>query len=387
MISRALETVPSDSIATGRLLSMLGRYIGLEDGDYGAAQNTINRALEIARNQGDKGAEIQALLSSAVVNAFEINWKAGIEDGLRALELVKDLEDPRTEILVRSFCVYPHIATGKLEHARHNAADMVTLAENLRERLPLTTAFWCSELAARLSGDWQVSRDFNNKGLEINSNDVRPILTRTTMEYEVGDFDQGNTYLELLRERLRQTQSGPTLEFGFATLAIPVVSRISGIDLGFEATSQAAEVVLKSPSSTLFITSMARAGLALMAVQNNDGAAAGAQYPELEPLGGTVLAWTMAGDRLLGIVAHSMGNPGNAVTHFEDALSFCRDAGFRPELAWTCCDYADLLLERKNEEDQNRASILLDESLAISTELGMRPLMERVSSRQEQLGA
>ena len=30
---------------------------------------------------------------------------------------------------------------------------------------------------------------------------------------------------------------------------------------------------------------------------------------------------------------------------------------------------------------------LLDESLAISSELGMRPLMERVLSRQEILGA
>ncbi|MCH9017246.1 MAG: AAA family ATPase [Chloroflexi bacterium] len=386
MISRALETVPGDSIAAGRLLSLLGRFIGLEDGDYDAAQNTIKRALEIARKQGDEAAEIQALLSSAVVNAYEINWRAGIKDGLRALDLVNNIKDPRAEILVRSFCVYPQIATGALEHAKRNAADMLVLAKNLRELLPLSGALWCSELAARLSGEWQVSRDFNDQCLEITPHDVRPILTRTTMEYEVGDFDQGDTYLELLRERLRQTQSGPTLEYGFATLAIPVVSRISGADLGFDVASQSAEVVLNSPSSTLFITSMARAGLALMAVQIDDGAAAGAQYRELEPLRGTILAWTMAGDRLLGIVAQSMGELGKAASHFEDSLSFCRDGGFRPELAWTCCDYADLLLERNNEADRAQATSLLDESLGISTELGMRPLIERVLYRQKSLG-
>ena len=39
-----------------------------------------------------------------------------------------------------------------------------------------------------------------------------------------------------------------------------------------------------------------------------------------------------------------MGNMDTARAHFEDSLTFCRKAGYRPELAWTYCDYADLLL-------------------------------------------
>ena len=58
-----------------------------------------------------------------------------------------------------------------------------------------------------------------------------------------------------------------------------------------------------------------------------------------------------------------------------------------PELAWTCCDYADNLLQRNNRGDREQANSLLDESLAISTELGMRPLMERVLSRRDILKA
>ena len=54
---------------------------------------------------------------------------------------------------------------------------------------------------------------------------------------------------------------------------------------------------------------------------------------------------------------------------------------------WTCCDYADALRERNGPEDLAKAMALLDESLAISSELGMRPLMERVLSRREILGA
>ena len=49
--------------------------------------------------------------------------------------------------------------------------------------------------------------------------------------------------------------------------------------------------------------------------------------------------------------------------------------------------FADLLLEGNGEGDRAKAVRLLDESLAISSELGMRPLMERVLSRREILRA
>ncbi len=89
----------------------------------------------------------------------------------------------------------------------------------------------------------------------------------------------------------------------------------------------------------------------------------------------------------LGLLSQTMGNKGAAVTHFDDALTFCRKAGYRPELAWTCCDYADTLLQRNVDGDHAKAVSLLDKSLAISSELGMRPLMERVLSRREILKA
>ncbi len=82
-----------------------------------------------------------------------------------------------------------------------------------------------------------------------------------------------------------------------------------------------------------------------------------------------------------------MGDLEDAWSHFEDTLAFRRKAGYRPELAWTLCDYADMLLERNDEGDRQTAMQLLEESLQISTELGMRPLMERVLSRREILKA
>jgi uncharacterized membrane-anchored protein len=95
---------------------------------------------------------------------------------------------------------------------------------------------------------------------------------------------------------------------------------------------------------------------------------------------------SVCGLRLLGLLAQTIGDVERATDYFEDALAFCRQ-GYRPELAWTCCDYADTLLQRNEPGDREKAMSLLDESLAISSELGMRPLMERVLSRREILRA
>ncbi len=64
-------------------------------------------------------------------------------------------------------------------------------------------------------------------------------------------------------------------------------------------------------------------------------------------------------------------------------MDFCRNAGYRPELAWTCHDFADTLHQRRGPRDREKAMSLLEEGLSISQALGMRPLMERVNTLQE----
>ncbi len=128
-----------------------------------------------------------------------------------------------------------------------------------------------------------------------------------------------------------------------------------------------------------------KVGLVLLAVQKGDQSAAEDHYSYLKGQRGTMIESISSVDRLLGLLAQTMGDLGQAMAHFKDALAFCRRAGYRPELAWSCCDYADALLQRNNPGDGEKAMPLLDESLAISGELGMRPLMERVTERLERI--
>ncbi len=150
---------------------------------------------------------------------------------------------------------------------------------------------------------------------------------------------------------------------------------------------ETAQTILSLATATPFVATQARSGLALLAVSRSDLAQAAEQYNALQTFRGIVPAGGMVIDRLLGLLAQALGRLETAEDHFEDALSFCRKAGYRPDLAWTCCDYADTLRERDDPGDEEQAVTLLDESLAISSELGMRPLMERVLSRREILKA
>ena len=84
-----------------------------------------------------------------------------------------------------------------------------------------------------------------------------------------------------------------------------------------------------------------------------------------------------------------MGDLERAAAHFEDALTFCRNAGFLPELAWTCHAFGNMLLAESNslspfQDDETRGTSLLQEALAISSELGMLPLRNRVAALQAQ---
>ena len=62
---------------------------------------------------------------------------------------------------------------------------------------------------------------------------------------------------------------------------------------------------------------------------------------------------------------------------------FCRASGFKPEVASTRHDYAEVLIEWNGADEDAKPRLLLEESLSISTELGMRPLMESVEAFQE----
>ena len=240
---------------------------------------------------------------------------------------------------------------------------------------------------ARLRGDLATGRDLQERAMALAPGDPLITAALSLIEYESGDFTQGEAYIESLLGIMEQAPPGPTSAYMAPAVVIPMVARITGVPHRFDVARRSAETVLSSASAAPFYTIAARCGLGLQSVIQEDVQGATDQYLVIEQMRGTLLGseWAIAIDRILGLLAQTMAELDQAATHFKDALTFCRNAGYRPELAWTCCDYADTLLQRNGPSDPEKAMSLLDESLAISTELGMRPLMERVLSRQDGL--
>ncbi len=193
--------------------------------------------------------------------------------------------------------------------------------------------------------------------------------------------------MERLLEVMRWARPSRLFASASGAMALTAIARITGVPDRLEIAEEAAEKVLSAQSVAPRAVMNAKAALVLLAVRKGDHSAAEENYAYLQQQRGTMIVPVSSVDRLLGLLSQTVGNLDQATSHFEDALAFCRKAGYQPELAWACCDYADALRERDGSGDRAKATSLLDESLAISSELGMRPSMERVLSRREVLGA
>jgi len=386
--SRALRLVPPDSLAAGRLFSHHGRLVGSEEGDYGRADEAFASALAIAEREGNVSLEMRVLADASYVDRCRFHYQDSLDKALRATELAQRTNDLPTEVDAHYWATIAQCTLGRLEGFREHAEGTLQAAEKLRDRSWLSLAIWLRHLVPLLMGDWPTARHYSDRGLAIAPGESRHLWTRALMEYQVGDSVQGQVYLKRLLEVVQLAPPGATSEYSGVAFVIPMIARITGVSERFEIAEKAGHTLLSAPVLIPVFEFNTRTGLALLAVIRGDCAAAEEQYAVLGSMPDIMLVvGGIANDRLLGLLAHTMGNFDLAVKHFEDALSFCRKAGYRPELAWTCCDYADTLFQREAEGDRAKANALLDESLAISSELGMRPLMERVLSRREILGA
>jgi len=384
-ISKALTMVSPDSHEAGRLLSRHGLVLGRAEGDYDGAQEAFSRALAIARREGDEALEMRTSAVAADVAYMHLRHEECLQRSLRTIDLAQRIDDPRAEVTARFFAVGAYYTRGNLEEAGRHATEVLPVAEKLRDQW-LPNALWRNDIVSHLAGDWRSAREFSDRGLAISGQPGLLLCTRVLLEYEMGEFGQGEAYLNRLVEAMGLASPAST-DYAFSTAVLLLADRITGGTKWTDVAAEAATRVVAAARPHISILS-ARAALGLVAALRDEADSAGEQYQFLQQYPGIVLPGVLRSvDRLLGILSQTMGNLDQAAAHFEDALTFCRQAGYRPELAWSCSDYADLLRERDAEGDRAKAMSLLDESLAISTELGMRPLMERVLSRREILRA
>ncbi len=384
LMVRALALVPSDSYEAGRLLSRYGGILGLVQCDYEGAQQALGRALAIARREGDLALEVQTLTYASDVSGQHLQWQESVNYGLRSIAQSAGHENSYSAVLSRWWTSVSLLNMGDLQRARTHALDLRDLAEkqstpryySMLGLVPIVTL-------SCLEGNWTAGREYCNHILKGAPTHRQILCARILLEYETGEFDQGTLYLERLLEEMRRG----LIRFGLgkAPMTLIAVARITDMVDHLDMAKTTAEALLSEASTTPIVAMYAKAGLALLAAHTDNQAEAAEHYTYFREHRGTMI-WTLTSvDRLLGLLSRTIGNLNLASDHFEDALAFCRKAGYRPELAWSCHDYAEALLQSSSTSDLAKALSLLEESLAIATDLGMRPLMERVVAMQERV--
>jgi DNA-binding CsgD family transcriptional regulator/pterin-4a-carbinolamine dehydratase len=393
-IPRALELVPPDSLTAGRLLASYGAELGRIENDYEGAHGAFSQALAIARQEKDLALEARTLAASANMDLFRLHLEEALEKVRQVIALAQRLEDHQ---LAWVWAAHVDAARalellGEVGPGQQHAAAALELAEKLHDHYRLTLASRVSVTLDRHVGDWQRARDFSDHSLTVAPHDNSLLSERVLLEYQLGDFHQAEAFLERLLEGASQVGVRPDLQNSYPALTIPWVARVTGELDWLNVAVALAQSILSSPSSNPLSVLCSRAGLGIVAVLRGDAAAAREQYEALECQRGFMLA-AISTDHLLGLLAHTIGNLDRAFKHFEDALAFCRKAGCRPELAWTCHDYAEALLvwagfqPAPTPENRVKAVTLLEEVLSICAELDTKPLLERAQALQDKVNS
>ncbi len=386
LIAGALKLVPPNSHQAGRLLTRYAISLNEVGGNEAQIQQYIEDALVIARREGDKALELRTLAFAGAYFSNHLKYDESLQKCQQAIDLASQVDDPRTEVQVRYHVLTAQLTSGDLEGAKRQIGPMLSAAERLRDPFWLSSALWKAEIVSRLEGDWDTARQHANRGLAAAPEYPNLLADCVLLECESGQFLETETYLGRLRSSIRRS-----IDYGTTAMVIAVISRICKEFDHNETAQSMAQQVLESTTRTIE-TGRARTALALLAVAQGDVAGAEEQYASMEPRRGSLIIFAISADRLLGLLAQTMGCLDKAVVHFDEALAFCRKAGYGPELAWTCCDYAEMLLLGAGAKPappfiRRRGQSLLDEALAISIELGMRPLMERAAALQERAEA
>lgn len=130
-----------------------------------------------------------------------------------AIELASHADDLFSENLSRRWAARASMSIGNLEEAGRYGAGSLDLCVKLRDNFEVASTLTDLANLSYFQGNWDAARDFSNRGLAALSEDTRLLYHRAELEYEVGDFGQGEVYLERLLEAVRlRTQQGPSMD-------------------------------------------------------------------------------------------------------------------------------------------------------------------------------
>lgn len=367
--AHALELAPPDSVERAWLLVQRG------------APADLDAARSFARRSGNVPLEAAAVSQLAYQDLLAMDLDSCARHLGEASTAAAPLHDP----WISFGCVYTRyyhgLMCGDPGEAGSAVDDLFELARGARSRRMLTVAHRCAAVLSCKRGLWDTARDNAGRvllllaGAGSVANNVFTLRALFEMELQTGHVKAALRW----RERQLRLYDVPCS----ADIRLdPLGARVTG-DMSLMPPAPE-RVELPAPDVRLltFAINPLLQQAVLAAVHRDKTAAAGC----LERL----RRWRMtfldrSTDGLLGQLCSVLGRLDESAGHFVDALDFCRRAGYRPELAWTCLEFAEVLVLRDGAGDRERALGLLSEGMETARDLQMLPLRNLIKAAQGRL--
>jgi DNA-binding CsgD family transcriptional regulator/tetratricopeptide (TPR) repeat protein len=383
VIRRLMPSVRDGSREAASLLARGAAAAYFETGRDEPAQQWFSRALSIAVSHQDAALEFRVLAQSITIDHFALRWEGVLAKSRRVLELAERVDELHSKAYASYRAAYVLTNTGRIEEASQQVQDTLTVAERLRDRGLLSDALYIKAHLAHLRGQWAEARAQSDRGLALASGHLPLLHLRALLEFETGNDLAGGQYVQRLVEADRDAQPYP-LAGVFTALALSHIAYITNGMIDSEPAIAAARAVMAKPSAVRNAVVQARTGHALLAVLDAHVDECDTELESLAPFESVMpIQSGLTTSRVLGLLAHAVGQKRRAGHHFERALTFCRASGFKPELAWTCHDYAAALLDLGTRDDRVKAAALLDEGEQIGAAVGLTPLRKRIAAFRE----
>ena len=383
VIRRLLPLVGDGSREAALLLARGAAATYFETGSDQPAQQWFSRALSIASSHPGLGLELRVLAQSISVDHFALRWAEALTKSRRVLELAGGVDELHSKAYASYRAAFVLIHTGRIEEAIGQVQDNLATAERLRDRGLLADALYVKALLAQLRGHWEEARAQSDRGLALAAGHLPLLHARAVLEYETGNEVARGQYVQRLIDADRDAQPYP-LAGVFTAVTLSQIAYITNGMTDTEQAFRAARLVMAKPSAARNAVVSARMAHALLAVLDAEVDECETDLEALAPFESLMpTQWAMATGRVLGLLAHAVGQKRRAWNHFEQALAFCRASGFKPELAWTCHDYAAALVDLGARDDRVKAAALLDEGEQIATALGLALLRKRIAAFRE----
>jgi class 3 adenylate cyclase len=383
LLEEALEALgKEDSVLRVRVLGGLARALSFA-GAPERAEVVGQQAIDMARRLGDPAVLVFALKAqqdSLWGRPERINEVfASAEEMLRLAEEIGDKEKAHDARYWRLFCL---LELGDIQAADAELEALIRLDEEIRQSFYMYVSIGLQAMRALLEGRFADAERLAQQGLAVGQRlqgeDTSGVfgLQMFTIRREQGRLREVEPVVRLF---VQQNPAASTWQPGLALV-------YSELGLEQEAREMferlAANDFADIPRDAMWVTSMTY--LAEVCAFLGDTRRADILYQRLLPyakhnvmLGGG-FACVGAAARYLGMLATTMLRWEEAAKHFHAALEINARMRARPSLAHTQQQYAEMLLTRGQPGDRDRAMSLLDEALAIASQLGMGALTDRV---------